>query len=186
MQAEKAVITALFRDAASTERAYEATLARGYTSDDINLLMSEETRQRAFTGGRVHSALAHKARQSTEHSTPDKPGVLDAGDTGGPIGGTVGTIAPAAAAVGTALLLPGLIFAGPIAVALAAAGAVGLAGGVIGALTHWGIPKTRVEEYESQIRAGGVLMGVKPKSTDDAAWLRQEWSAAGGTLIVDS
>lgn len=188
MQAEKsgsapAMVTALFRDAASTERAYEATLARGYDPDDINLLMSEETRQRKFTAGRVHSALAEKARQSTERPTTEKPGTLDADETGGPVGGTVGTIAPAAAAVGMALLLPGLILAGPVAVALAAAGAVGVAGGLIGALTHWGIPKTRVEEYEGQIRDGGVLIGVKPKSVEDATWLMQEWTRQGGEKI---
>jgi hypothetical protein len=188
MQAEKsgsapAMITALFRDATGTERAYEAALARGYSPDDINLLMSEETRQRKFTAGRVHSALVEKARQSTERPTTEKPATLDADETGGPVGGTVGTIAPAAAAVGTALLLPGLIFAGPVAVALAAAGAVGLAGGVIGALTHWGIPKARVNEYESQIRDGGVLMGVKAKSPEDATWLTEEWARAGGKKI---
>jgi hypothetical protein len=191
MQTEKsgsasAMVTALFRDATSTERAYEATLARGYSPDDINLLMSEETRQRTFTAGRVHSALAEKARQSTERPTTEKPAALDADETGGPVGGTVGTIAPAAAAVGTALLLPGLIFAGPVAIALIAAGTVGVAGGLIGALTHWGIPKTRVEEYESQIRDGGVLMGVKARSAEDVAWLTEAWAKAGGTLILDS
>jgi hypothetical protein len=190
MQAEKsgsapAMITALFRDAASTESAYEATLARGYDAADINLLMSEETRQKSFTTGRVHAALAEKARRSTERSANEKTGALDASETGGPIGGTVGTIAPAAAAVGTALLLPGLIFAGPVAIALAAAGAVGVAGGVIGALTHWGIPKTRVDEYESQIRDGGVLIGVKARSAEDAAWLTEAWAKAGGSLISD-
>ena len=92
-------------------------------------------------------------------------------------------IAPAIAAVGTVMLLPGLIFAGPIAVALAAAGTVGVAGGLLGALTNWGIPKSRVEEYEAHIREGGVLIGVKPRSEDDARYLRKEWIAAGGTSV---
>ncbi len=35
----------------------------------------------------------------------------------------------------------GIVVAGPIVAALAAAGSVGLAGGLISALTHWGIPK---------------------------------------------
>jgi hypothetical protein len=76
-----------------------------------------------------------------------------------------------------------LIFAGPIAVALAAGAAVGVAGGLVGALTNWGIPKTRVEEYESQIREGGILIGVETKSQDDATDLQNEWQAAGGTLV---
>jgi hypothetical protein len=56
---------------------------------------------------------------------------------------------------------------------------------VVGALTNWGIPKSRVEEYEQHIRNGGVLIGVKPRSEDDARYLQQEWTAAGGTLVHD-
>ncbi len=178
-----AIVTALFQDAAGTERAFEATLARGYEADEINLLMSEETRQRRFTAGSVGTALAAKAQQSTSTNSADKPAVLDESETGGPVGGTLGTLAPVAAAVGTVLLLPGLILAGPVAVALVAAGAMGVAGGVIGVLTHWGIPSARVEEYEGQIRQGGVLIGVKPKSADDADWLRDTWRRAGGVLV---
>lgn len=174
------IVTALFADAAGTQRAFEATLERGYEPEEINLLMSEDTRQRRFATGRVEAALAAKARQSTG---AERPAGLDEKNIGGPVGGTVGTIAPAAAAIGTVLLLPGLIFAGPVAVALAAAGAAGVAGGVIGALTHWGIPAARIEDYEAQIRRGGVLMGVKPHSAEDGAWLRQTWREAGGVLV---
>jgi hypothetical protein len=71
----------------------------------------------------------------------------------------------------------------PIAVALTAAGAVGLAGALMGALTKWGIPQARVEEYEQGIRAGGILMGVKPRSDEDAANLVREWQASGGELV---
>jgi hypothetical protein len=162
-----AMVTGLFHDAQAAQRAYEATISRGYKQSDINLLMSEETRRQRFSAVHVAPELADKARQATERKS-EQPNVLDARELGGPAGGTVGTIAPAAAAVGAALLLPGLIFAGPVAVALVAAGAVGLAGGVVGALTNWGIPKSRVEEYEQHIRSGGVLIGVKPRSEDDA------------------
>jgi hypothetical protein len=175
-----AMITGLFMDARSTERAYEAAIARGYKSSDINLMMAEETRRRHFAGTRVDADLAGKAQKSTERKPPDD---IDATELGGPAGGTVGTIAPAAAAVGTAMLLPGLIFAGPVAIALAAAGAVGLAGGLVGMLTNWGIPKSRVEEYQGHIRDGGILMGVKPRSEEDARYLEQEWVRAGGRLV---
>lgn len=171
------VVTALFKDAASVERAYNAALSRGYSSDDINLVLSEETRRRHFHAGQVQGELADKAAESTEkkQSTADK--------VGGPAGGTVATIAPALAAIGSAALLPGLILAGPIAVALAAGGAVAITGGLIGALTNWGIPKARIEHYESQIRQGGVLIGVKAKNDADTAYLQNEWQAAGAVLI---
>lgn len=171
------LVTALFNDAAGVERAYDAALSRGYSRDDINLVLSEETRRRHFTEAQVETELADKAAESTEKKQPA------ASKLGGPAGGTAATIAPALAAIGSAALLPGLIFAGPIAVALAAGAAVGITGGLVGALTNWGIPKTRVEEYESQIRQGGILIGVNAKSDADTAYLQNEWQAAGGMLV---
>ena len=173
-----AVVTAVFKDAAGVERAYHTALALGYAAGDINLVMSEETRRRHFQAEQVATDLADKATTSTEKQHPGGQ------ELGGPAGGTAATIAPALAAVGTAALLPGLILAGPIAVALAAAGAVAIAGGVAGALTNWGVPKKRVGEYESHIREGGILIGVKPRSAEDARALQQEWQAAGGSLVL--
>lgn len=172
-----ALITALFADADGTERAFQAALDCGYDEDEINLVMSEETRQQHFRSGQVGAVLARKAKESTE----EKP--ADATELGGPAGGTAATIAPAAAAVGTALILPGLIFAGPIALALAAAGTVGVVGGLAGALTNWGIPKTRVEQYENHIRAGGILIGVEPRTAEDADELAALWLRVGAIMI---
>jgi hypothetical protein len=172
-----AVVTALFTDASGVERAYRVTLARGYDREDINLVLSEETRRRYFTVDQVETELADKAAHSTEKKHPV------ASKLGGPAGATAATIAPALAAIGSAALLPGLVLAGPISIALAAGGAVAIAGGLITTLTNWGIPKRRVEEYESQIRQGGVLIGVKARNEADTAYLQQEWRTAGGDLI---
>jgi hypothetical protein len=172
-----AIVTALFSDATGVDRAYQAALARGYAREDINLVMSEETRRRHFGADQVATDLAHKATTSTEKKHPAGQ------ELGGPAGGTAATIAPALAAAGAAALLPGLFLAGPIAIALAAATAVGVAGSVAGALTNWGVPKTRVQEYESHIRDGGILIGVQPRSEEDARFLQQEWQAAGSTLV---
>jgi len=172
-----ALVTALFKNAADVERAYDTALSRGYACDDINLVLSEETRRKYFNVDQVETGLADKAADSTEKKQ------TAAAKIGGPAGGTVATIAPALAAIGSAALLPGLIFAGPIAVALAAGGAVALAGGLVTALTNWGIPKGRIEEYESEIREGGVLIGVRARNAADTAYLQNEWQAAGGVLV---
>ncbi|MFL6548770.1 MAG: hypothetical protein ACJ8OJ_08745 [Povalibacter sp.] len=172
------MISALFVDASGVERAFSAALALGYKADEINLLLSEQTRQRLFAQGQVQSTLADKAAESTQYGASKEAAAL-----GGPAGGTAATLAPAAAAIGAAVLIPSLVVAGPIAIALAAAGAVGVAGGTLGALTHWGIPKHHVENYEQQVRDGAILIGVKPRSDDDARQLREQWRAAGGTLL---
>lgn len=172
-----ALVTALFNDGSGVERAYQAALARGYSQDEINLVLSEETRLRHFTVDQVPSDLAQKAAEATDEKTSA------AKELGGPTGGTAATLAPAIAAAGTAALLPGLIIAGPVAIALAAAAAVGVAGGLVGVFTNWGIPKARVEQYEQSIRDGNILIGVKARSEADARELQREWAAAGGHAV---
>jgi hypothetical protein len=172
-----ALVTALFKDGSGVERAYETALARGYSPDEINLVLSEETRRRHFNIDQVPSGLAEQAAKATEKKRSA------AKELGGPTGGTAATIAPALAAAGTAALLPGLIILGPVGIALTAAAAVGIAGGLVGALTNWGIPKARVEQYEQSIRDGNILIGVKARSEDDARELQREWAAAGGQAV---
>jgi hypothetical protein len=87
---------------------------------------------------------------------------------------------PAIIAVGV-VALPGLgfILAGPLAVALTAAGAAGLAVGLVGALSDWGIPEERAKQYEIGIHDGGILMGVRPRSDEDALYFVRQWKAIG-------
>jgi hypothetical protein len=172
-------VTGLFRDRESAERAYQSVVARGYDTSDITLVMSDETRSRFFTAAdQPDTDLSDKAADDDAENKA-------AARLGGPLGGTLGTIGAALAALGTVLVLPGLgiVVAGPIAAALTAAGSVGLAGGLISALTHWGIPKERIEPYEAGVRAGEILMGVLPRTEDDALYFQQQWKASGGRHI---
>jgi uncharacterized membrane protein len=77
------------------------------------------------------------------------------------------------------LLVPGLVIAGPVAQALAAAGAAAVAGGLIGALHDWGIPNDRIDSYEAAIKAGGILLGVKARTEDEAQVIERQWKAIG-------
>lgn len=172
-----AMVTGLFKRRESAERAWRAAVDLGYRSDDINLMLSEETRDRLFRGEH-RAGLSAKAAEAAEEPA------RGAEKMGGPTGGHVGMIAPVLAAVGTLLLVPGgIIAAGPVAIALGAAGAVGVAGGVIGALTNWGVPKSRLELYEQGIRDGGVLIGVNPRTEGDSRKLVDAWKASGGELV---
>lgn len=171
--AESRLVTGLFRDRDSAERAYQSVAARGYGSDDVNLVMSDETRQRHFASGTQPG--------QTELGTKAAEGA----GIGGAIGGTLGAIAAAVAAVGTSVALPGLglVIAGPIAAALAGAGAGAATGGLVGALIGWGIPEERVKQYETGIKEGGILMGVRPRSDEDAAYFEQNWRNSRGEYI---
>ena len=103
------MVTGLFRDRRSAERAIAAVTSRGYAPTDINMVIDDDARQRHFASRNARdSALASKEPEGV--------------DLGGPAGGTLGTLFTAITAVGTFLLVPGLVIAGPIAQALTAAG----------------------------------------------------------------
>jgi hypothetical protein len=122
------MITGIFRDRDSAERAYNDISARGYGKDDVNLVMSDDTRKRhVLTGGAPETQLGSKAAEGA--------------GIGAGIGGAVGATLAAIAAIGTSLVLPGLglVIAGPLAAGLAGAGAGGVTGGLIGALIGAGI-----------------------------------------------
>lgn len=167
---DKSLLTGMFSDRDQAERGYQALTSRGYDAKDIDLVMSDDTRKKHFSSGEP-TELGNKAAKGA--------------GVGGAIGGTVGAIAAAVAAVGTSLVVPGLglVFAGPLAAALAGAGAGGAAGGLLGALIGAGIPEERVKHYEQGIKDGGILMGVRPRSDEDAAHFQDEWTTAGGQHV---
>jgi hypothetical protein len=159
---DRPMLTGLFRDRESTEGAYKSLRDRGYSDDDINVLMSDETRNKYYNDG--DSAL-------------DDNKALEGAGTGGAIGGTLGAIIGGIAAIGTNIVMPGLglVVWGPIAAALAGAGAGGLTGGLVGALIGWGIPDEHAREYEEGIKNGGTFMGVTPRNDEDAQYFENEW-----------
>lgn len=166
------MVTGLFRDGGDAERAFRACVERGYEIGEVNVVMSEGTRQRLLAGdSEVATLLARKKAEG--------------GELGGPAGGRIGILLSVFAAVGAALALPalGFVVAGPIAAALAGAGAAGLAAGLVGALGDWGIPEDRIRAYEAGIREGGILMMVEVRTDEDARHVEQQWQAIGGRDI---
>ena len=163
------MVTGLFDDGPSAERAYQVCVERGYAMDEVNVVMSEDTRKRLVADD--SETTAQLARRKTE-----------GGELGGPAGGRVEILVTIFAALGAALALPalGFVVAGPIAAALASAGAAGLVAGLIGTLGDWGIPQERIRRYEAGIREGGILMMVEARSEEDALQISQRWQAAGG------
>jgi hypothetical protein len=163
------MVTGLFRDRDSAERAYDCLAERGYTRDDVTLMMSDETRQTHFA--------------TTEADAGSK--ATEGAGVGAGIGGAIGAVLAGAAAVGTSLVLPGfgLVVAGPIVAALAGAGAGGLAGGLVGTLIGAGIPAERVAHFEDAIKGGAILMGVTARSADDASYIERSWIDHGGMHV---
>jgi hypothetical protein len=165
----KGMLTGMFADRESAENAYQDLHDLGYSKEDINLIMSDETRKKHFYD------------EDTEIGTKAAEGA----GKGSAIGGAVGAVAGIIAAVGTSLVIPGLgvVIAGPIAAGLAGAGAGGITGGVIGALVGSGIPEARAKLYESGIKKGQVVIGVYPRSEEDAKEIEELWRENKGQEI---
>jgi hypothetical protein len=72
---------------------------------------------------------------------------------------------------------------GPLAAALTGAGTGGAVGALIGALVGSGIPEERAKLYEQGIKEGGIVMGVTPRSDEDAEYFDREWRNARGEQI---
>jgi hypothetical protein len=167
------MVTAVFRDREHAQEAYDWLLNRGYTSNDINILMSDATRSRYYVSGKKGSRMAAKSD------------VAEGAAVGGAVGTAVGATLAAAVAVAGGLAIPGvgLFLAGPAVAALAGGGAGAVTGGVIGALVGLGIPEPNAKAYEEALRDGGVVLGVVPHSSKDATAIKQYFEKHQGESV---
>lgn len=150
-------------DYKGAEYAYQHLIERGYTSDDINLLMTEETHEMHFVKNEVNTEI------------PDKS--LNRAELGAAIGGTGGALAGTALALAISITIPGLgfVIAGTILAGIAGTTAGILAGGLVGALTGIGIPQDVAAIYKKGIEEGKIVMSVQPKNAEDAAFIHKDW-----------
>jgi hypothetical protein len=161
-------VTGSFADRESAERAYNSLTTRGYTKDDVNLVMADDTRKKHFKDD--DTELGSKA--------------LEGSGVGAAIGGTTGAVLGAILAAGS-IVMPGvgILVAGPLAAALAGLGAGGLTGGLVGALIGAGMPEDRAREYDEDVRNGRIVMGVNPRTDEDADYIANEWRNNRGERI---
>ena len=167
-------VSGLYRTPEEATRAYtDLTTKHAYRSDDIDVLMSDDTRKRHFAGSTPGAELSGDTKAAEG---------LGAGSA---IGGGIGAALGALFAVGSSIAIPGIgvVVAGPIVAALAGAGAGGAAGGLIGALVGAGIPEDRATDYERGIREGGIVIGTRARDAAHADELARDFNTYGGTDV---
>ena len=174
-RSDRRLVTGLYDSPETAGRAYQdLTLRRGYRSDDISVLMSEDTRKRHFSDVKP----GEEFKQGTK--------AAEGAGVGGGIGMGVGAALGAFMAAATAIAIPGLglVVAGPIAGAIAGAGAGGATGSLIGLLIGSGIPEERAAEYDRGIREGGIVLGTRAKDDSQAAELEKDFGSYGARNIL--
>jgi hypothetical protein len=149
----------------SLEGAVDALRSSGFRNTDVSFLMAENVGSKDF--GHRKSSKAPE-------------GVVAGASSGVVLGGALGWLI----GVG-ALTIPGfgpLIAAGPVVAALAGAGALGTAAGILGGLIGIGIPEYEARRYEGRVRDGGNLLSVH---CDNIEWTKLAKDILGRTGARD-
>jgi hypothetical protein len=170
---QKTMLTAVFRDRADAEAAFDFLRLRGYSNSEVNVLMSDRTRS-AFL-----STVENEEKHEAGSLAAEGMGI------GGAIGTAVGATIAAVAAIGTTVAIPGLglIIAGPLAAGLAGGGAGAVAGGLIGALFGASTPEPNAEAYTEALRNGGIVIGVEPHSSVDRDAIEARFKELNGESV---
>jgi hypothetical protein len=160
----------VFRNRFDASAAYDYVMGKGYARDEVNVMMSNSTRE----------AFDHEGKHEVGSMATEGAAV------GGAIGTAVGATAAAIAAIGTFIFVPvlGIVVAGPIAAALAGAGAGAVTGGVLGSLIGLGIPESNAKAYEAALSEGGVVIGVHCRSNEDRDDVKGRFQELNGENVV--
>lgn len=175
-QTNRPVITGTYRDRDSLDNTVSSLRDRGYTDDDLHVIMSDDTRKQYYAN-----------RDGDEAEISEGSKAMEGAGAGAAIGGSAGGIIGAIAGIGGAVLIPGIgAVAGPLAGALAGAGAGGAAGSLVGALIGAGIPEEHAKMYEKDVKEGGMVLGVHPRTEDDRDYLRSQYDESGASNVYSS
>jgi hypothetical protein len=163
-------VTAVFLNRFDASAAYDYVMGKGYTRDEVNVMMSNST----------HEAFKDEGKHDVGSMASE--GIA----AGGALGTAVGAAAAAIVAIGTTVMLPGfgILVAGPILAAFAGGGAGAVAGGLLGGLIGLGLPESNAKAYESALKEGGVVIGVHCRTSDDVRDFRQHFHDLNGENIV--
>ncbi len=165
------VLSGMFPNRESTERAYKSLLEKGYSADEINLVMSDKTRDKHFNYLKKETEIDSKVEHAGNGFTIEDSN-------------TIGTVAEVIAAVETSVEIPGLgiLIAGPLTRQSTGAGG-GDEAGVIGALVGLGIPEALAKLYDSGIKEGKAVIMLIPNDEADAIYLLNNWKTNLGKEV---
>jgi hypothetical protein len=151
------------------EEAADTLRLEGFRATDISVL---------FPDNAGSKDLAHRK------STKAPEGAAVGMTAGAVVGGALGWLA----GVG-ALAIPDLAplaSAGPILGALAGAGAVGTASGLVGALIGLSVPEYEAKRYQGRLKKGGILVSVHCDNADWTKRAKRVLKNTGAAKVADA
>ena len=160
-------VSAVFLTRNDADKAYHALLKRGYSEDEISVLMSDET-------------LNKHLSDANDHSEPEStPGTEK--ERGKTIGGTTGAVTGLFVSL-SLVAVPGLgiSIAGPVFAGIAGALTGRTLGGIIGSK----IPAIHTDTFEEGVKEGGIIISVDPKNRAELEYIVQEFQHHNGRDIL--
>ncbi len=154
-------VSGIFSSEAKVRSLIEDLEDRGYSKDQISMLMSDKTRDRF---------------PQLEKSSKLPEGAATGGLSGGLLGALIGGLTMAGS-----VLVPGagLLIAGPIIGALTG-GAIGTtAGSLIGALIGAGIPEHEAKHYEDALKQEGNVLLIAHVDKDEVSEVKSLFKTYG-------
>lgn len=159
-------VTATFKTRDSAEEAVNSLITAGFFQEDISLLVTDTTRGASFAIKEGDKSQSYEA-------------------TGAEAGGAFGAIT---ALLISASVIPSgglsLVAIGPVAATLVGLGAGGLAGGLIGALVGAGVPEHEAKVYESDVKAGRILLAVSCDNKDEEKLAKKILKSSDATKVA--
>ena len=145
---------ATFNNKDEAEQAFNEALKLGYKPEEINVLMSDESRKKYYD-----SEMDTEDHELTKGLT-----------SGGLLGGAIGSVLGGLIALGTSFSIPGLglIIAGPLA------GAGGVSGVLLGSFLGWTSEAEPNDSYENALKSGFILLAVH--ETPGKPSLKEAWN----------
>jgi hypothetical protein len=151
-------VTAVFHEREKADRCLEDLVSKGFTNDQLSLLVSSQGRGKHF--------------EVSDNQTKAPEGV----GYGAVLGGLAAAL--------TAAVIPGSIFvAGPIAGAFAAGGAGAAAGGLIGGLIGLGISEDEAQLVESEVNDGSIVVAAHSLDSDEADVAKECFKVWGASRV---
>jgi outer membrane lipoprotein SlyB len=156
----------IFDEVDAARQAVHGLLEAGFTTGQINVICSDETKEKYF--------------QEFEHQEPAGTYTPRATIVGGTLGAALGGFAVVASAAATGSLA--LWAAGPIT-----AWAGGVAGGLVGAMMTRGVEKEIADFYQQAVISGQILVAVeddRPNNKASLATAARVLAAAGAKPLA--
>lgn len=154
-------VSGVFNSDDAVERLINALEDRGYSDNDVSIIMSDKTRDR-------YPELVKSSK------------LPEGAATGGLTGGLLGSLIGGLTMVGS-VLIPGagLLIAGPLVGAITG-GVIGTsAGSLIGALVGAGIPEHEAKHYEETLKNEGNILVIAHVDKEDVQEVRDAFKSFG-------